>query len=141
MQKQPRSCGVLVVRGDPVRDVLLMVHPTRLDIPKGHVDDGETDLQCALRELEEETGITPADIELDPDFRFVTQYPVQRKRTGQWCDKTLVVYLGRLKRDVDIQVSEHEDYRWVRWNPPHKMQQETIDPLLEQLAEHLVARS
>jgi 8-oxo-dGTP pyrophosphatase MutT (NUDIX family) len=30
-------------------------------IPKGHMEQCETDIQCALRELREETGIIPAD--------------------------------------------------------------------------------
>ena len=77
-----KSCGVLVVRGDPVREVLLMIHPTRLDIPKGHIEEGETDIQCALRELEEETGIAADNIVLDPEFQFTTRYPVKSKRTG-----------------------------------------------------------
>ncbi|MCA9267283.1 MAG: NUDIX domain-containing protein [Planctomycetales bacterium] len=132
-----RSCGVLVVRGQPVRDVLLMVHPTRLDIPKGHVDPGETDLQCALRELHEETGIGADDVAIDPEFRFELCYPVLSKRLGAWCDKTLVVFLGRLLRDVPIVVTEHTGHRWLPWNPPHQIQPQTIDPLLAHLAAHL----
>lgn len=133
-----KACGVLVVRGEPVRQVLLMIHPKRLDIPKGHVEAGESDEECALRELEEETGIAADDIELDESFRFVTKYSVKTKRTGgQWWDKTLVVFLGRLLRDIDIEVTEHEGFRWIDWDPPHQLQGETIDPLLAQLAEHL----
>ena len=133
-----KSCGVLIVRGDPVSEVLLMVHPTRLDIPKGHIEDGETDLQSALRELEEETGIASDDIDLDPDFRFVTNYRVKYKRTGgQWREKTLIVFLGRLRRDVELQITEHQGFRWLPWDPPHQLQPETVDPLLAQLAEHL----
>ena len=137
-QDEIRSCGVLIVRGDPVREVLLMIHPTRLDIPKGHVEEGESDLVCALREMEEETGISSEDIELDPSFQFTTKYPVKSKRTGnQWREKTLVVFLGRLKRDVDVQVTEHGGFQWLVWEPPHTLQPETIDPLLAHLAEHL----
>ena len=32
------------------------------DFPKGHIDDGETEIQTALRELEEETGIANVDL-------------------------------------------------------------------------------
>ena len=137
MPKAVKSCGVLITRGDPVSDVLLMVHPTRLDIPKGHVDKGETELQCALRELEEETGITSRDIALDDGFQFITHYPVRHRKTGKWCEKTLIVFLGRLQRDIDIAVTEHESFQWLPWNPPHQLQAETIDPLLAKLAEHL----
>ncbi len=137
-----KSCGVLVVRGEPIREFLLMKHADRWDLPKGHVDPGETDIQCALRELEEETGITPADIDLDPAFRFETRYHVRNKRTGdEWQPKSLVIFLGRLKRNMDILVTEHEDYQWFPWNPPHQIQQETIDPLLAALDGFLSNRS
>ncbi|MBW3597291.1 MAG: NUDIX domain-containing protein, partial [Planctomycetes bacterium] len=101
---------------------------------KGHVDTGESDLECALRELVEETGITAADVEIDPDFRFVLQYPVREKRLGgRIVPKTLVIFLARLVRDVKIITSEHDGYRWVSWNPPHQIQAQTIDPLLAAL--------
>lgn len=126
-----KSCGVLIVRGDPIREFLLMKHPTRWDLPKGHVDPGETEIECALRELVEETGITADDIQLDPQFRYVQQYYVQHQRSGGTRRfKTLVIYLGRLLRDVPILVTEHESYAWFPWAPPHRIQNQTIDPLL-----------
>lgn len=133
-----KSCGVLVVRGDPVESFLLMIHPTRYDLPKGHLDRGETEIECALRELEEETAIKPEDIELDPVFRFTTSYLVRpKKRSGQLCSKTLVIFLGRLRREVEIVPTEHNSYEWRRWEPPHHIQPQTIDPLLEELADHV----
>ncbi len=133
-----RACGVLVVRGNPIEQFLLMVHPDRLDLPKGHTERGESDTECALRELEEETSITADDVELDQEFRFTTSYRVWPEKLGrEECDKTLVVFLGRLKRDVSIKTTEHESYRWVTWSPPHRIQQLTIDPLLAELETHL----
>ena len=135
------SCGVLVVKGDPVEQFLLMVHSNRLDLPKGHVDPGETAIECALRELVEETSITDQDIQLDPEFRFTTCYPVwPEKYGGEECEKTLVIFLGRLLREVRIVATEHLGYRWVDWNPPHRIQAQTIDPVLAQLEEFLSRR-
>ncbi len=134
------SCGVLVVRGDPVESFLLMMHPDRLDLPKGHIEPGESELACALRELEEETGITAEDIELFPDFRFTTSYQVRYKDVGDHpLPKTTVIFLAALRRDVEIHVTEHLGYRWWPWHPPHKIQAETIDPLLAQVAQYLQA--
>ena len=136
--QQLKSCGVLVFRDEPSLSFLLMEHTQRLDLPKGHVDPGESEIECALRELEEETGIASSDIDLDPQFRFTHCYTVRYQRTNnQEMGKTLVVFLGRLKRDVDINISEHIGFRWVPWNPPHHIQQQTIDPLLKHVAEFL----
>jgi bis(5'-nucleosidyl)-tetraphosphatase len=31
---------------------------------------------------------------------------------------------------VKIKLTEHPDFAWVKWNPPHRIQSQTIDPLL-----------
>jgi bis(5'-nucleosidyl)-tetraphosphatase len=128
-----KSCGFLIVRGDPVREFLLMRHDYRWDLPKGHVDGAETEIECALRELAEETGIAKGDIEIVPEFRYEAHYPVRSRQDGQVVDKTLVIFLGRLKRDVSIALSEHPGFQWFRWQPPHHIQTRTIDPLLAHL--------
>ena len=130
-----KACGILVYREQPRRQFLLMKHPKRWDIPKGHIDPGESELECALRELVEETGIVEADIELNPGFRFEIQYPVSNKRTGgELWDKTVIVFLARLAREVKIKVTEHESYEWFDWEAGQKIQPQTIDPLLDSLA-------
>jgi 8-oxo-dGTP diphosphatase len=51
-----RAAGGLVVRDGKV----LLVHRPKYDdwsFPKGKCDDGESDEDCALREVEEETGL------------------------------------------------------------------------------------
>src|SRR5262245_51829971 len=132
-----RSCGFLIVRGEPIRAFLLMRHADRWDLPKGHVDPGESEMQCALRELQEETGITADDIEIKDGFRFTNHYQVRGKRDGQIHDKTLVIFLARLKGDVAIQPTEHPAYQWFPWQPPHRVQTWTIDPLLAAVEEFL----
>lgn len=137
---KPRSCGFLIVKGDPITEFLLMKHPKRWDLPKGHVDPGETDLQCALRELEEETGIAEADIVVDPEFRYESRYKVAGERygyRGRKLEKTLLIMLGRLVNDVELQLTEHAGYQWFPWDPPHDIQPKAIDPLLAHLAEYL----
>ncbi|MFP3915320.1 MAG: NUDIX hydrolase, partial [Actinomycetota bacterium] len=55
-----RAAGGVVVRGDSADDLeLAVVHRPRYDdwsLPKGKHDEGESSPQCALREVEEETG-------------------------------------------------------------------------------------
>jgi len=52
-----RAAGGLVVRDDRI----LLVHRTKYDdwtFPKGKAEDGESDEECALREVQEETGLS-----------------------------------------------------------------------------------
>ncbi len=133
-----RACGVLVLTSPPQERFLLMRHKDRWDLPKGHVDPGETDVECALREMVEETGIPLDAIDLDPFFRFEHQYEVREARSGgELRLKTLVIFLARLTRDVPINVTEHPGYEWFEWRPPHRIQEQTIDPLLAALAGYL----
>lgn len=135
MSEPLKSCGVLIVRGRPIREFLLMRHADRWDLPKGHVDPGETEIECALRELREETGISSDAIELDSDFRFTQEYRVLDRGAAR--DKTLVVFLGTLIKPVEIQLTEHIGCEWFPWPSTKPIQAWTIDPLLEELSRHL----
>lgn len=44
--------------GDGNGNVLLIRRNGRWDLPKGHLEDGENIRECAVREVEEETGVT-----------------------------------------------------------------------------------
>jgi bis(5'-nucleosidyl)-tetraphosphatase len=137
--KETRAAGVVLFRKEPSLSFLLLKHPNRWDLPKGHVDPGETDMQCALREMEEETGVTIDDIEMDPDFVFTIEYDVTyKKRFGEpaTAHKTVLYYLATLRREVDLKLTEHGDFQWFDWSPPHTIQEETIDALLASIAKH-----
>lgn len=135
-----RSCGFLVFQTcekSNHKQFLLMKHRNRWDLPKGHVDPGETQLECALRELHEETAIQEADITIDSEFRFSQQYEVRYKRNNhqpQW--KELVVFLAALKHPVEMVITEHIGFEWFDWAPPHSIQEQTIDPLLDSVARY-----
>lgn len=136
-----KSCGVIVFRGAPLAErteFLLMCHRHRYDLPKGHMRSGETELQCALRELVEETGIREEDLVLDPGFRWDhIYYPRYGRLGGQRVEKTLTIFLGRLQRALVVRPSEHIGYEWLPWEPPHAIQPQSIDPLLDAVADHL----
>ena len=58
--KVVRAAGGVVVRQSAASPEVLVVHRPRYDdwsLPKGKRDPGETDEQCAVREVEEETGV------------------------------------------------------------------------------------
>lgn len=138
MMRQVKACGVFVMRTHPQVSFLLMQKPNRFDLPKGHMEAGESEWECAMRELREETGIEASAIEIDKKFRFIDTYSASYERFGkEVVEKTVVIFLGWLKQDVTIKLSEHSGFQWVDWNPPHKIQNKTIDPLLKSLEDYL----
>ena len=71
-QPQRRATLLFIVRDGQV----LLIHKKRglgagkVNGPGGHVEDGETPLACAVREVEEELGITPLGVEPCGELRF-----------------------------------------------------------------------
>lgn len=140
--RQVKSCGVILFREQPNYSFLLMKHPNRLDLPKGHMEAGEDEIGCALRELEEETGITRDLVTLEPGFRFETvYYPRYQQFNNERVEKTVVIFLARIKTDVFIQLFEHTGYEWVTWNPPHRFYHGTIDLVLLKVARYIKQNS
>lgn len=121
------------MRTEPQLSFLLMHKLNRYDLPKGHMEAGETELECALRELYEESGIEANLLQIDEIFRFTTTY-----KTRYLGEKTVVIFLGWLQEEVVIKLSEHSSYSWVEWKPPHEIQEKMINPLLEQLEQYLL---
>jgi len=71
----------------------------------GRVEDGETLMESAYRELVEETGITQDDITLHRFMNF-TWYPVDMK---------MKVFVGRLNQDVEL-TEEIHTLHWISLN-------------------------
>jgi 8-oxo-dGTP pyrophosphatase MutT (NUDIX family) len=65
-----KKAGVLAFKTDKLfNTVFLVEYPfekdfNKLDLPKGNIEEGETPLQAAIRELKEETGIEACPEEL-----------------------------------------------------------------------------
>ena len=108
-----KSCGVVLINSGKV---LLLRHSSissrgggHWDFPKGHIDDGETEIQTALRELEEETGIAHANV-ID-GFRDTITYTFSggQERIG----KEVIFFLATTKESKVTLSHEHIDYSWL----------------------------
>ncbi|MGN0665213.1 MAG: bis(5'-nucleosyl)-tetraphosphatase [Huintestinicola sp.] len=104
-----KSCGAIVYRkyhGNT--EILLIKHINsgHWSFPKGHVEQGETEIETAHREIKEETGI---EVMLDPTFReTVTYFP--RKDT----QKVVVYFIAKAKNyEYTRQEEEIAEIRWV----------------------------
>src|ERR1035437_4942331 len=70
------SCGLVIIQDNKI----LLCHPTgsrwqhTYSIPKGHIEDNETSLECAIRETEEETGLKMSVLNIDFDEQETINY-------------------------------------------------------------------
>ena len=104
------SCGVVLVN---YGTILLLQYPQgHWDLPKGHVEDGDsTKQETAKRELGEETGIT--EIEFVNGFEEKTNYSFKRK--GKRTKKQVYWYFATTEK-ITVKLSkEHRDYMWLDW--------------------------
>ena len=103
-----KSCGVLpyrIVNGQPEFLLVCESFSRRWSIPKGHVEAGETDVQTALRELYEETGLTAR---LDTTRAASVEYAI-----SGYARKKVVFYLGEVEGDPKVREGEIDKYKWV----------------------------
>ena len=104
-----KSCGALVYRkyhGNT--EILLIKHINsgHWAFPKGHVEEGETEIETAMREIKEETGI---DVIIDQSFREIVTYSPRRDT-----HKEVVYFIAKAKNtDYTPQEDEIADIKWV----------------------------
>ena len=111
--KREKSCGALVYRYEGDRLMLLLLrhrHGGHWSFPKGHVEGEETEIETALREIREETGLS---VSLREGFRHTVEYypkPGVRKQ--------VVYFLGEAPADAKIVRQEEEisELHWVEWS-------------------------
>ncbi len=98
-----KSCGFIVYKTVENTNYYLIIKSTNGDIgfPKGHMEDGETELQTAIRELKEETNV---DVEIIEGFRKQIEYPLPKRPD---VIKQSVYFLGRAVTD-DVICQEGE---------------------------------
>ncbi|MBR3117179.1 MAG: NUDIX domain-containing protein [Bacilli bacterium] len=98
--KKEKSCGVLVFDDNKI----LMVHHNlgHWGFPKGHVEEGETEEETAIREVKEETN---CDVEIIPGYRDMITYSPK-----EGVMKDVVYFIGKpITKNLinqEIEVSE-----------------------------------
>jgi len=102
-----RAAGGVVVRRDDVEPQVLLVHRPRYDdwtLPKGKLEPGETEAEGALREVEEETGLT---CDLGREIA-TTSYTDARGRP-----KTVRYWVMHPRKGRFTPHNEVDDVRWL----------------------------
>ena len=103
-----KSCGVLPYRMINGQQEFLLVFETYSkcwSLPKGHIEAGETDVQTALRELYEETGLTA---NLDTSCTASIEYSI-----SNFARKQVAFYLGEVTGVPKVREGEIDKFKWV----------------------------
>ncbi len=105
--KQERSIGAVVFHDDEF--LMLKYGLGHWGLVKGHVEEGESDEETIRRELEEETGITDAEI----INGFEEEIHYFYKHEGRTISKTVTYLLIKVNSN-EVRLSyEHTDYKWL----------------------------
>lgn len=106
-----RSAGALVYREAGRRRLFLLLNYPQghWDFVKGHVERGETDVQTAVREAREETGIS--DLEFADGFKETVRYRFYGPG-GRPVVKSVVFFLARTRTSKVVISDEHRAYCW-----------------------------
>ncbi len=89
---------------------LLLDYGRHWDYPKGHLEEGETAWQAAVRELREETGIKQVD--RVGRFEREMHYMFRSPKKGLVA-KTVTYFLGRTKAHKVTLSHEHTGHAWL----------------------------
>ena len=102
--RKEKSCGCIIIKNEKV---LLVYEKNRnfWGFPKGHMEEGENEIDTALREVKEEVGL---EVEIDIKKRYTLNYIIRDE-----IDKTTVLYIAVPKNEnLEMQESEIEDIKW-----------------------------
>ncbi len=76
-------------------------------LPKGHPETNETPVQTAIRELQEETGLTVSDDQIDTSQVYTESYSFTHPTRGM-IDKTVTYYIAHIDYPTDFTLWSHE---------------------------------
>lgn len=114
--KFEKSCGAIIIKRNSgkIETLLIQMLGGHWSYPKGHVEDNETEVETALREIKEETNL---DVIIDTRFREITTYS---PKPGVIKD---VIYFLAFAKTLDVKVQEEEvaNYEWVDINDATKL--------------------
>ena len=131
------SVGIILyktVNGRPL--FLLMKHNKggHWGAPKGHIETGETPLDCAFRETREECGVTLESV--DADFFEFIDYPVIKD--GREITKRSGYFLARIPSDIRERLSdEHNALVWLPVDSAMKKVHENFAAVLKKANERI----
>ena len=99
-----KSCGCIILHEEKV--LIIKQNNGDWGFPKGHMEENETEIETARREVKEETNI---DVEIIGDKKYTMEYYTDKDNLKQ-----VVLFLAYPKNfDLEPQQSEIDIIKWV----------------------------
>lgn len=106
--KKEKSCGCIIINDDKV----LLIYEKNQNFwgfPKGHMEENETEIETATREVKEEVGL---EVEIQKEKRYEYKYKI-----GETREKTCVLFVAFPKSlNVKNQESEISMSKWCSFD-------------------------
>lgn len=109
------SAGAAVLRETPAGRRYLLLRAWRYwDFPKGAVEPGETPLQAAIREVQEETGLE--DLQFPRGEVYAETAPYNRGKVARYYLALTHTEAVSLSANPVTGIREHMEYRWLGYS-------------------------
>ena len=128
--KKEKSCGCIIIDNKKV----LLIYENKQNFwgfPKGHMEENETEIETAKREVLEEVGL---QVEINKNKKYTLKYNI-----GSYVEKTCVLFLAKPKtHEIKNQESEVLKSGWYDFKEaldllPYKDQQEVFKQAIKDI--------
>lgn len=145
---QEKSAGAIIFRmkeGVP-HYLILHYHSGHWEFARGHIDEGESEMQTAVREIEEETGLK--DLKIIQGFKGYTKFVFKKvygltgeaRKKAPWVMKIVTLYLAESMTD-EVKISEeHKGFGWFSFEDALKKLPKDAKKVFTQAHEFVISR-
>jgi len=111
-----KAAGGLVKNKDG--DILLIFRRGKWDLPKGKLDESESLIECAVREVKEETGLTKIKVgkEIGATYHTYVQFGKHILKESHW-------FMMDAKKDEPLVPQTEEDITEIKWVKKEDLEQ------------------
>lgn len=101
-----KSCGAIIIDGDKI--LVIQQAEGHWGFPKGHVENDETEVQTAIREIKEETNL---DVEINENYRYVEHYSPK-----EGVEKDVIYFIAKkIGGEIKLQEEEVKNICWLSY--------------------------
>ncbi len=114
-----KSCGIIIYRCDKKKEYLLLKYGYgHWGFVKGKIEKGEKEKDTAVRESQEEAGITKDELSFVPNFKETISYVYNK--AGKTVSKKVIFFLAKTQKEHIKLSYEHKDYAWLPYKEAKK---------------------